>query len=170
MQVLRVPSLAENVTEATVGRWLVAEGAAVRAGEEMAELLTEKAEFTLEAPGDGTVSAILAPPKSVLPVGAALALLDATEEEIAAARGENARRLAEHVRADPPPPPVEGGAARERAPGRPASGVRATPAARRLAKEAGADLAEIALAAGTSGILRVEDVRAWLAEREGGGA
>ncbi len=164
MHPIRVPSLAENINEATVGRWLVVEGAAVQAETGLVELLTEKAEFTLEADAAGVVSAILAPPKSVMPVGSLLCVLDASAEEIQSAREENERRITMHLtRATvkirkskaPPAPPRPAGAA-----------IRATPAARRLAKESQADLAEIAAALGVEGPVKEEHVRKFMDESQ----
>ena len=86
MVLIRMPSLAENVNEATVVSWLVKEGDPVAAGQGVAEIVTEKAEFTLEAEAGGAVTAILAAEKSVLPVGAILCILDGSAEEIRTAR------------------------------------------------------------------------------------
>ena len=55
MVLIRMPSLAENVNEATVVSWLVKEGDPVAAGQGVAEIVTEKAEFTLEAEAGGAV-------------------------------------------------------------------------------------------------------------------
>lgn len=159
MLVIRVPSLAENVNEATVGAWLVAEGERVAAGQGVAELITEKAEFTLEAEAGGVVNALLAPAKSVMPVGSALCLLDATPEEIAAARVDNERRCNRHLSA----PTVQ--LKIVAAPRPDGARVRATPAARRLAQERGVSLEEVAEAAGEVGIIRDEHVLAFIDKR-----
>lgn len=164
MHPIRVPSLAENINEATVGRWLVAEGATVQAETGLVELLTEKAEFTLEADTAGVVSAILAPAKSVMPVGSLLCVLNASAEEIQAAREENERRITMHLtratvkirksKASPGPARPAGAA------------IRATPAARRLAKENQVDLVEIAAALEIAGPVKEEHVREFLEESQ----
>ncbi len=155
---IRVPSLAENVEQATIGRWLVNVGDEVEAGQEVAEMLTEKAEFTLESEEAGRVTCLLAPEKSVLPVGTVICMLDADEEAIAEARRENdaiVSRLmtTETVRQKP---------GRSVAANMPAAGIRATPAARRLARESGVRLDEVAGRLGIEGIVREEDVRDFL--------
>jgi pyruvate/2-oxoglutarate dehydrogenase complex dihydrolipoamide acyltransferase (E2) component len=162
MREIRIPSLAENVNEATVGSWLVEAGQSVNAGQGVAELLTEKAEFTLETDCAGTVSACLAPEKSVLPVGYILCVLDATEEELCAAKKENERIEKSYTESD-----TVALASKDASVPRPvsAAGVRATPAARRLAKENGVDLGEIAEALKISGPVKEEQVREFLQSR-----
>jgi 2-oxoglutarate dehydrogenase E2 component (dihydrolipoamide succinyltransferase) len=165
MKAIRVPSLAENVNEATVARWLVAEGDRIEPGAPVAELLTEKAEFTLEAEGvEGTLSHILAPEKSVLPVGSVLCLLDGGEADVRGAEEEN--RLLRHRYLDAPtiemhsPLHPEKTQKVPRAQARP--GVRATPAARRLAKEHGVELERIVTELQIDGAVKEEDVREYL--------
>ncbi len=165
MHEVRVPSLAENVNEATVGRWLVEEGQTVAAGDGVVELLTEKAEFALEIENGGKVSAILAPTKSVMPVGSILCLLDASDHQIRKAALDNEQRMAQHLAADTIMLPVEGQEPEVKdAPGVAAKNVRATPAARRLAKENKLDLAAIAEKYGIVEAIKEEHVRRFLDE------
>lgn len=164
MQTIRVPSLAENVNQASVGAWQVQEGQIVAAGTDLVELLTEKANFMMSAEAPGTVSAILAKEKSVMPVGAVLCLLDAGAAEIAAAREENRELIRQHLMRSTQAlenPFLDSSAAKPAA-GITAETVRATPAARRLAKEHGLDLAALARQHGQVDIVREEDVRRWL--------
>lgn len=168
MHRVRLPSLAENVNEATLAHWLVEPGDAVDPGTPLAELITEKAEFTLQAqpPVRGRVQARLASPGSVLPVGYILCLVgpEADEEAQAAAEQENRRLLARKAQ------DLAGSLAAEdaspQAPHIPAvgAGVRATPAARRLARELGLDLADVA-AVGAAQPLREQDVRTFAEEQ-----
>lgn len=156
MHKIRVPSLAENVNEAAVGSWLVGEGEHVTEKGELVELLTEKAEFTLESDYAGIVTAILAPPKSVMPVGSILCVIDGTEDDAVAADAENNLVVRKHSAA----PTVE-----MRRPvefSRPGSDVRATPAARRLAKENGISLSEVAQRLGVTGPVKEEHIREFL--------
>ncbi|MCX7934221.1 MAG: E3 binding domain-containing protein [Planctomycetota bacterium] len=164
MLLIRMPSVAENIAEATVGRWLVREGDDITPGQGIAEIVTEKASFTLEAESGGKVTALLASEKSVVPVGAILCVLAATAEEVAAARAENERLFASHAANLAGIRTREEQTAVASAPAQ--VGVRATPAARRLAKEHNLDLAAVA-AWSSSGErpLREEDVRAYLKAR-----
>lgn len=163
MECIRVPSLAENVTEATVGPWIVKEGETVQKGDEVVELITEKAEFTLEAEVEGVVTACLVPEKSVLPVGCILCVLNGTEAEVALARQENERRLEAHTESPMLwAETVQMEAVEEI---RPKGRTRATPVARRLAKEAGVELSVIAEAQGVDGVVKEEHVQAYLKDR-----
>lgn len=57
---IRVPSLGESVSEATVGKWQKKPGDAVAAGETLVELETDKVTLEVPAPATGTVSEITA--------------------------------------------------------------------------------------------------------------
>lgn len=59
-------------TKASVLRWLKHEGDAVRAGEAVVELETEKVSYELESPTAGTVLKILAKESTQVPVGGPL--------------------------------------------------------------------------------------------------
>lgn len=170
MKAIRIPSLAENVNEATVSAWLVTEGDTVAKGQPVAHLITEKADFELESDHDGTLSRILAPAKSVMPVGGILAVLDAKIMEIKIAEFENEQAMKRFLTTDTVQLEVY---EEEDLPvstddttvviARPNSDrVRATPAARRLAKENNLDLAAIAAARELEGMVREEDVRRYL--------
>ena len=58
MTEVRIPQAGEAVTDASIGEWLVAEGAAVSAGDPLYVLVTDKAEMEIEAPCAGTVSLV----------------------------------------------------------------------------------------------------------------
>src|SRR5262245_19674903 len=53
---IRVPGLGESVTEATDGKWLKAQGEAVRADEPLVELETDKVTVEVPAPQAGVLS------------------------------------------------------------------------------------------------------------------
>ncbi len=57
---IRVPTLGESVTEATVGRWLKSVGDAVKADEPLVELETDKVAIEVPAPSAGVLSEITA--------------------------------------------------------------------------------------------------------------
>lgn len=154
---VRLPKLAANVVEASVGPWRKNEGDAVRAGEALVEIITSKATFDLESPADGVLLQCCAPTKSTIPVGYILASIGGPGETAPDVRSENARVLAD-FRAQAAAQAAMTAAA-------PAN-VRATPGARRLAKEAGVDLAQVAPAAGQD-VVREEDVRAFLDRKRG---
>src|SRR5271167_792420 len=57
---IKVPSLGESITEATVAKWLKRPGEAVAADEPVAELETDKVTLEIPAPASGTLAEILA--------------------------------------------------------------------------------------------------------------
>ncbi|MGH7114989.1 MAG: 2-oxoglutarate dehydrogenase complex dihydrolipoyllysine-residue succinyltransferase [Stellaceae bacterium] len=69
---IKVPSLGESVTEATVAKWLKRLGEAVAVDEPVVELETDKVTLEVPAPAAGTLAEILADEGANLPVGAVL--------------------------------------------------------------------------------------------------
>jgi len=138
-----VPQLDANIVDVTVTSWRKAPGDCVAAGEIVADLTTDKATFELESAGSGTLLAILAAPKSVVPSGYILALLGEPGETDPEAASCNDRLLAKYraeVGGLSGSPTVQP-SARPTAPL--PNRVRATPRARRLAQEHGIDLAQV---------------------------
>ncbi|MEX2318791.1 MAG: biotin/lipoyl-containing protein, partial [Bauldia sp.] len=72
---IRVPTLGESVTEATVGQWLKKVGDAVAADEPLVELETDKVTLEVPAPVAGIIAAIEAKDGSIVAPGALLATL-----------------------------------------------------------------------------------------------
>ncbi|MBN1256579.1 MAG: E3 binding domain-containing protein [Planctomycetes bacterium] len=167
MHLIRVPSLAENVEVATIASWLVKAGDEITPGAELVELITEKAEFTLEAEEEvsGTLLACLAPEKSTLPVGYILCVVgeESDREKLAAAREENAGRLQQDASTG-----VSLDSFTPRAVPQIFGAVRAAPAARRLAKELGLELAEIAAALNLDRPLKEQDVQDYYQNQQEG--
>lgn len=166
MHFIRVPSLAENVNEATIAEWIVEKGDEVHMGAPIAELVTEKAEFTLQIEEDigGVVLERLAEEKSVLPVGFILCVIgeSGNDEAVKAAMGENAALLQKRANTstvaisknDIDMPQNRGREGR----------VRATPAARRLAKEKGILLEDVADMLHIRGAVKEEHIHTYLEE------
>ena len=69
---IKVPSLGESITEATVSKWLKHPGEQVAADEPVAELETDKVTLEVPAPASGTLAEILAEEGANVPVGAVL--------------------------------------------------------------------------------------------------
>jgi len=76
-----LPSLGENVTEATITRWLKAPGDRVEQDEPLLEVATDKVDTEVPSPAAGTLLEILTPEDAVVEIGAALALLGEEGEE-----------------------------------------------------------------------------------------
>ncbi|MEM8986370.1 MAG: 2-oxoglutarate dehydrogenase complex dihydrolipoyllysine-residue succinyltransferase [Pseudomonadota bacterium] len=73
---IRVPTLGESVTEATIAQWLKKEGDAVNADEPLVELETDKVSVEVPAPVSGVLSEITAKDGDTVEVGALLGALD----------------------------------------------------------------------------------------------
>ncbi len=74
---IKVPTLGESVTEATVGQWLKKQGEAVAKDEVIVELETDKVSVEVPAPEDGVLSEIVSQEGDTVEIGALLAKLGA---------------------------------------------------------------------------------------------
>ena len=163
MELVRFPKAAENITEGTVGRWLVKPGDRVAREQPLVELITEKAEFELPSPADGRVAAVYAPERSTVPVNFVICVLAEPGEALPDVEAVNAEVLRRHQAELLGPQPGEPAAPAPPEARTPGGRVEATPAARRLAREAGVDLAEVARRLGTQARISESDVRKFLA-------
>src|ERR1700738_4997910 len=123
MTEIRVPTLGESVTEATIGRWFKKAGEAVAVDEPLVELETDKVTIEVPAPSAGTLSEIVAKDGETVAVGA---LLGQIKDGAAGAAAKPAGAPAKAAAPAAPPPapaaaaPSAGGAPREAAtPGSP---------------------------------------------------
>jgi pyruvate dehydrogenase E2 component (dihydrolipoamide acetyltransferase) len=132
---VKLPKISANIEEATVTAWFKREGDPVRKGEPLLELTTDKAAVEFEAPRGGTLRKILAREKSVVPVGYILALLGTADDVLPDVTQSNAAILEKHRKASAPTHKTVKSRVRKIG-----GNVRATPAARRLAKEHDIDL------------------------------
>ena len=89
---IRVPSLGESVSEATVGRWFKAPGEAVKADEPIVELETDKVTLEVNAPASGVLTEIAVRQGDTVSVGA---LLGHIGESAAAAPSKPAAKPAQ---------------------------------------------------------------------------
>jgi 2-oxoglutarate dehydrogenase E2 component (dihydrolipoamide succinyltransferase) len=134
-----VPQLGESVVEARVARWLKKEGDRVNTGDPVVELETEKIDLEVGADHAGVISSIKHREGDDVKVGEVLAVVD------------------DKAAADKPPTPK---AAAEAPPA--ADAPRATPTARRIAREHDVDIGKVQ-GSGTGGRITKEDVRGALA-------
>mgnify|MGYP005835717431 CR=1 FL=1 len=82
---LKLPAMSPTMEEGTLARWLVAEGEAVKAGQVLAEIETDKATMELEADTPGIVARLLVPGGSDgVKVGTPIALIAEQGEDVAA--------------------------------------------------------------------------------------
>jgi 2-oxoglutarate dehydrogenase E2 component (dihydrolipoamide succinyltransferase) len=123
---IKVPTLGESVTTATVGRWMKQAGDVVAADEPLVELETDKVTVEVNAPSAGVLTAIAAQEGAEVEVGGLLATLEANA---GAAAANSAAPSA--VSAPPPrtsaPAPRAPAPAPQRAAANPPAGVHAPP-------------------------------------------
>ena len=143
-----MPKLGLTMTEGLVSRWLKAEGDAVKEGEPLFEVETDKLTNTIEATASGTLLKILAKEGDTLPCLAGVAVIGEPNEDIS----ELVPGAAPKAEA---PAPAAAPAAPAKAPG---GRVVASPAAKKLAKELGLDIALVP-GTGPGGRITEEDVK-----------
>ena len=85
---IRVPTLGESVTEATIGKWFKKVGDTIAADEPLVELETDKVTIEVPAPAAGTLAEIAAKDGETVGVGALLGLIAAGGAGQAAPRAE----------------------------------------------------------------------------------
>ena len=143
MAEIRVPTLGESVTEATIGKWFKKPGEAVAVDEPLVELETDKVTIEVPAPAAGVLSDIAAKDGETVAVGAVLGQI----KEGAGAPGKpqpakpqppaappQPRRQAAPPKPQPPPPDMPVGAVGAQAFRRnPACLLQASPAPERTA-------------------------------------
>lgn len=128
---IKVPTMGESVTEATVARWLKKVGDTVQADEVLLELETDKVNVEVNAPTSGTLTEIVADEGANVAVGALLGVL-----------GEGAAAPAPKPAAATPAPAAPAPAPAPAAAPTPGAGV--MPAARKMAEDNKVDTSGIA--------------------------
>ncbi len=124
---IRVPTLGESVSEATVGKWFKKVGDAVKADEPLLELETDKVSIEVPAPAAGTLSEITADAGETVGLGALLGQIAEGGVAAGAAAAPVAPAAAAPAAAAPAPAP-----AAQPASAQPASSMPAAPAAAKL--------------------------------------
>lgn len=157
MAEIKVPELAESITEGTIAQWVKKVGDHVEKGEFIVELETDKVNAEIISEEAGVLTQILAEEGDTVLVGQVIAVVEAGEgaapapaapaQEAAPAPAQEAPKAAPAA----PAVPVVEETTGER--------VVASPAARKLAREKGIDLAAIS-PVDPQGRVRVQDVAA----------
>jgi 2-oxoglutarate dehydrogenase E2 component (dihydrolipoamide succinyltransferase) len=165
---IHVPELGESVADATVGRWLKQEGEAVKSGEPLVELETDKINFEVEAEQDGVLESIAKGEGETVNVGEVIGTIGegdgrpaAQPEEEEAPEGVAEAPEEERAEAEEGAEPAEEEADGHR---EMEDGVRASPSVRKLAREYDIDLAEVS-GSGSGGRVTREDVERLIRDR-----
>ena len=73
---VKLPEMGEGIEEASVSFWYKKIGDAVKEGEDLAEITTEKTSFNLPSPTSGTVKQVSASEGDTVKVGQVLAVIE----------------------------------------------------------------------------------------------
>ncbi len=121
---VELPQMTDTMTDGVLSRKIVAEGESVRVGDAIAEIETDKAVMELEAPEDGILHSWRFAENAEIPCGDIVAIIGSVGEEIPVPRQEAASNAV--VTEEPP-----------------SERVKASPVARKIARESGIDLAKV---------------------------
>jgi pyruvate dehydrogenase E2 component (dihydrolipoamide acetyltransferase) len=150
---VKLPRLGQGMEAGTITKWLKSEGEPVAKGEPLFEIDTDKVTQEVESDFEGVLLKI-ALPEGEAPVGQTIAWIGAAGEEIQAAEApppappetvSDTSKVSDTVAAPPAAPSANGGR------------IKASPLARRIARERGIDLASLT-GTGPEGRIVAEDV------------
>ncbi len=143
MTEIKVPTLGESVSEATVGAWQVSEGDAVKRDDVLVELETDKVAVEVRAEEDGVISKITAKEGETVEIGAVLGEIEAgapgkgadSGKDQTAQETKSDAKAAQDKPAKPEDKPAESAVSGD--------ANKAMPAARRVAEENDLDLKSV---------------------------
>ncbi|MBW8350942.1 2-oxoglutarate dehydrogenase complex dihydrolipoyllysine-residue succinyltransferase [Bacillus sp. IITD106] len=138
MAEIKVPELAESITEGTIAQWLKQPGDHVEKGEYIVELETDKVNVEVISEESGIVKELKAAEGDTVQVGEVIAIVEAGGEQSAEAKPA-AEPVKEEVAAEEP----KNEQVQEKADTEKKDRPIASPAARKLAREKGIDLSEV---------------------------
>jgi pyruvate dehydrogenase E2 component (dihydrolipoamide acetyltransferase) len=145
-----LPRVTQTVETVRITRWLKKEGDRVQKGEILFEMEADKANVEIESPGTGILGQIFLAAEENAAIGTIVALIFLEGEEVrkrenpASAKAALAKTPSPPQPGTPPSPPMAGD-------------IRATPLAKRMAREMGVDLRMVP-GSGPGGRIEKEDV------------
>lgn len=161
MAEVKVPELAESISEGSIAQWLKQPGDHVEKGEYVLELETDKVNVEIISDYTGTLTELLAEEGDTVQVGQAIAVVE--ENGSAAAAPKEEAPKAEEAKAEPakaePEAPAKEAPKAEAKEASSSQQIIASPAARKLAREKGIDLTQVPVV-DPLGRVRVQDVEA----------
>jgi pyruvate dehydrogenase E2 component (dihydrolipoamide acetyltransferase) len=162
-ETVTMPKLGFDMQEGTLVRWVRSEGEAIQKGDVLAEIETDKATVEVESSASGFVRRLLVDQGAIVPIGAAIAIVGSKDEKIELPAGLSPG-------AKPPVPlPVAAAAGTAIAAPKTVEGaenepgaVRASPLARKMARDSRLDLSGVA-GTGPGGRVVRKDIESALA-------
>jgi len=161
---VHMEALSPTMEEGRLVKWTKHEGDAVKSGDTLAEVETDKAVMELVARADGQLLKVLTPEGTTVPVGNIVAWIGKPGEKVDGAGSQTAGAGSQESGAGAPKPapaaaPARPPAAAPVAAQADATRVKASPLARRIAKDAGVDL-KLVQGSGPGGRVIKRDVEA----------
>ena len=155
-----MPRLSDSMEEGTIIKWIVEEGGEVKRGEPLVEIETDKANMTYEADTDGTLIEVVADEGDTLPIGEVIARIggegekpsgkskDEDDAEDTEQEEEEEEEAPEEEDDEPEaseeePEPAHAKSADDASSNGGGERVKASPVARRMARDLGVELAEL---------------------------
>lgn len=165
---VKVPELAESITEGTISQWLIKVGDKVEKGDNLVELETDKVNIEVSAENDGVIEELLKEPGDNVEVGEIIAYLGGGEGGSSKPKGQQASETekAEAKKEEKESPEDAKSEQESKAHAAPEANQQsdngrtvASPSARKLARELGVDLNEVKTK-DPLGRVRPDDVKA----------
>ncbi len=176
-----MPRLSDTMDKGTVARWNKQSGEAVKRGDVLLEIETDKANMELESYADGILARIMVKEGETAPVGAPIGIVAADETELqqlesdsqSAVSGSGATKVESSASSqskapEAKSPPSEKATASART-GDATGRIKASPLAKRMASERGIDLSNV-VGTGPGGRITRDDVEAFSAEASPSGS
>ena len=140
-----MPALGQTISELTIGRWHKKEGDRVEVGDILLEVITDKAVVTVESFASGVLRKILFHEGEVVAAGTAIALIGEPDEPLPEITQVAKTDIVKEGVVTPTPPMTRG------------TRIKATPLARRLARDKGIDLRTVS-GSGPDGTITKADI------------
>ncbi|MDP4550011.1 2-oxoglutarate dehydrogenase complex dihydrolipoyllysine-residue succinyltransferase [Alkalihalobacillus macyae] len=149
---VKVPELAESITEGTISQWLIKVGDKVEKGDNLVELETDKVNIEVSAENDGVIKELLKEPGDNVEVGEIIAYLGGGESSSSQSKDQQANKTeqAEAKKEETESPEEAKSDQESKAHAAPEANQQsengrtvASPSARKLARELGVDLNEV---------------------------
>ncbi len=148
-----MPQMGESIFEGTITKWLKKAGDRVEKDEPLFEISTDKVDAEIPAPEAGVLIEIRAGEGETVEINTVVAVIGEAGSAVAASTGQIPQTLIQEGAAPQVPAPPQVSLAQVAREGR----IRATPLARRIAKEHGIELSSIS-GTGAGGRIGKEDV------------
>jgi len=155
--IFRMPRLGDMMKEGKISHWSKGEGQQIEKGEFIVVIETDKVSYELESPESGVLAKIIAAAGTVVPIDGPMAIITQAGEEVT-------EEMASQVQQETSDESLQEEAPRVTSPASTTKDIKATPLAKKMAKELGIPLEEIEPQA-KDGRIQKEDVERYQRDR-----